>query len=54
METVTVSSKYQIVLPKMVRQMLGIKVGQKLVIIAYKDHIILEPERPVQEVRGSL
>ena len=54
METVTVSSRYQIVLPKMARQMLGIKVGQKLMVIAYKDRIVLVPERPVQEARGSL
>ena len=54
METVTVSSKYQIVLPKMARQLLGIKVGQKMVVIAYDNRIVLVPERPIQEARGSL
>jgi AbrB family looped-hinge helix DNA binding protein len=54
METVTVSSKYLIVLPKMARKILGIKVGQKLVVIAYDNRIILLPERPIQESRGSL
>jgi AbrB family looped-hinge helix DNA binding protein len=54
METVTVSPKFQVVLPKAVRQMLGIRVGQKIVVIAYQDRIVLLPERPIQEARGSL
>ncbi|MGE5223001.1 MAG: AbrB/MazE/SpoVT family DNA-binding domain-containing protein [Omnitrophica WOR_2 bacterium] len=54
MEIVTVSSKYQIVLPKLARQALGIKVGQKMVVIAYANRIVLVPERPIQEARGSL
>jgi AbrB family looped-hinge helix DNA binding protein len=54
MKTVTVSSKYQIVLPKMARQLLGVKVGQKMVVIAYDNRIVLVSERPIQEARGSL
>jgi AbrB family looped-hinge helix DNA binding protein len=54
MEIVTVSSKYQIVLPKKARQLLGVKVGQKMVVIAYDSHIVLVPERPIQEARGSV
>jgi AbrB family looped-hinge helix DNA binding protein len=54
METVTVSSKYQIVLPKKARQLLGVKAGQKMVVIAYDNRIVLVPERPIQEARGSL
>ena len=54
METVTVSPKYQVVIPKKVRQLLDIKVGQKLVVIAYDNRIVLVPERPIQEARGSL
>jgi AbrB family looped-hinge helix DNA binding protein len=54
METVTVSPKFQVVLPKAARQMLGIQVGQKMVVIAYQNRIVLLPERPIQESRGSL
>jgi AbrB family looped-hinge helix DNA binding protein len=54
METVTVSPKFQVVLPKAARRMLGIQAGQKMVVIAYQDRIVLLPERPVQAARGSL
>ena len=54
MEIVTVSPKYQIVLPKAARQLLGVKVGQKMTVIAYDDRIVLIPNRPIQEARGSL
>jgi AbrB family looped-hinge helix DNA binding protein len=54
METVTVSPKYQVVIPKKARQLLDIKVGQKMVVIAYDNRIVLVPERPIQEARGSL
>ncbi|MFZ5808321.1 MAG: AbrB/MazE/SpoVT family DNA-binding domain-containing protein [Chloroflexota bacterium] len=54
MTEVTVSPKYQVVLPKAARELLGIKVGQKMVVIAYDNRIVLVPERPIQEARGSL
>ena len=54
MDTVTVSPKFQVVIPKAARQMLGIQAGQKIVVIAYQNRIVLLPERPIQEARGSL
>jgi AbrB family looped-hinge helix DNA binding protein len=54
METVTVSPKYQVVLPKLARKALGIQIGQKMIVIAYDNRIVLVPERPIQEARGSL
>ncbi|MEJ5239826.1 MAG: AbrB/MazE/SpoVT family DNA-binding domain-containing protein [Anaerolineales bacterium] len=54
METVTVSSKYQVVLPKTVRNALGIKVGQKMIVFAYDRRIVLVPDRPIRQARGSL
>ena len=54
METVKVSPKFQVVIPKAARQMLGIQAGQKIVVIAYQNRIVLLPERPIQEARGSL
>ncbi|RCK72707.1 MAG: transcriptional regulator, AbrB family [Anaerolineae bacterium] len=54
METVTVSPKYQVVLPKAVRNALGVRAGQKMIVFAYDQRIVLVPERPIREARGSL
>lgn len=54
MESITVSPKYQVVIPKKVRTKLGLKPGQKLRVIAYNNQVILVPERSIQEARGSL
>ncbi len=54
METVTVSPKYQIVIPRSVRLSLGIRPGQKVQVIQYENHIELIPLRPVAETRGFL
>lgn len=54
METVTVSPKYRVVLPKAARDALGIQVGQKMIVFAYDRRIVLVPDHPIQEARGSL
>jgi AbrB family looped-hinge helix DNA binding protein len=54
METVTVSTKYQVVIPQAVRELLGIQPGQKVQVIPYKDRIELIPLRPATELRGFL
>lgn len=54
MTTVTVSPKYQIVIPKDVRQALGIKIGEKLDAIPYRGHIALVPVRSLKRARGFL
>jgi len=54
METVTVSPKFQVVIPCTIRQSLGIRPGQKVQVIQYGDRIELIPLRPVQETRGFL
>lgn len=54
MDQVTVSPKFQVVIPRAVRRMLGIKPGQKMRVIAYDDKVILIPVRPIQAARGSL
>ncbi len=54
MNTVTVSTKYQVVIPQKVRQSLHIQPGQKLQILEYGQHIVMIPIRPIQEARGSL
>jgi AbrB family looped-hinge helix DNA binding protein len=54
METVTVSPKFQVVIPRKIRQSLGIKPGQKVQVIRYGDRIELIPLRAVKEMRGFL
>jgi AbrB family looped-hinge helix DNA binding protein len=53
-EKVTVSSKFQVVIPHSIRERLGIRPGQRVQMIAYEDRIELIPERPARELRGFL
>lgn len=52
METVTVSPKYQVVIPKNVRKALGIHAGQKIQVVVYEGHIELLPVTPIKKLRG--
>ena len=52
--TVKVSSKYQVVIPKRIREELQIKAGQKLEIIVYENRIEFIPARRPEEMRGFL
>ncbi len=54
METVTISPKFQIVIPKAIRDLLRLKPGQKVQAIAYEDRIELIPVRRARELRGFL
>ncbi len=54
MNSVTVSPKFQVVIPQKVREMMGVKAGQKMTVLAYDNRIVLIPTRPIQEARGSL
>ena len=54
METVTVSPKFQVVIPRRIRDSLGVKPGQKIKVILYNDRIEMIPVRPVRESRGFL
>jgi AbrB family looped-hinge helix DNA binding protein len=54
MSTITVSSKYQIVIPLRIRTALGIKPGEKLHAIEYRGRIELVPVRAAKTARGSL
>jgi AbrB family looped-hinge helix DNA binding protein len=47
-----VSSKYQIVIPKEVRQKLDLEKGQILQVVARNGVITLVPDRPLAELRG--
>lgn len=54
METVTVSSKFQVVIPRAVRESLGIKPGHKVQVFLYNNRIELVPLRPIRKARGFL
>jgi AbrB family looped-hinge helix DNA binding protein len=54
METTTVSSKYQIVIPRKIRVQLGIKVGQKVQVLPYEGRIEIIPIGSIKKARGFL
>jgi AbrB family looped-hinge helix DNA binding protein len=54
MKTVTISSKYQVVIPKIVREALRLHSGQKMQVVEYGGRIELIPERDIKELRGFL
>ena len=54
MTAVTVSPKFQVVIPKAVRESMGIVSGQKIQMLTYGDRIELIPIKPMKELRGFL
>lgn len=54
MTAVTVSPKYQIVIPKEIRESMGIVSGQKVQIMSYQGRIEVVPLKPMKEMKGFL
>jgi AbrB family looped-hinge helix DNA binding protein len=54
METVTLSPKFQVVIPQAVREALRLTGGEKLRVIAYADRVEFIPVRPMKQMRGYL
>jgi AbrB family looped-hinge helix DNA binding protein len=54
MNEVTVSPKYQIVIPREVRNSLRIKPGQRLSVLVNEFSITLLPRRSIKEMEGFL
>lgn len=54
MSIITVSSKYQIVIPKEVRESLHIKPGQKLQALVVGGSVQLVPVEPIRGLKGFL
>ncbi len=54
MDVVTVSPKYQVVIPSRVREAMGIAPGQKLQVVQVGDRIELVPVRKMKSMRGFL
>ena len=54
MQAATVSPKYQVVIPRNVRDCLHLRPGQKLQVVEYGGRIELVPDRPLKELRRLL
>ena len=54
METVTVSPKFQVVIPRAIREALALKPGQKIQAIQFEGRIELIPVKPMAKARGFL
>lgn len=54
MNTVTVSPKFQVVIPQAIRNALRITVGEKLRVISYADRLEFIPVRSIKKMRGFL
>lgn len=53
MNQVTVSSKYQVVIPQEIRKKLNIHKGQKMLMVAHGNTIELIPNRDIAEMQGA-
>jgi len=54
MGTLTISPKFQVVIPKQIRDKLRLSPGQKIQAILYNNRIELIPVRPIKDMRGFL
>ena len=54
MQTVTLSPKYQVVIPRLVRQAMHLRPGQKMQVVEYEGRIELIPDRDIAELKGFL
>ena len=54
MDTVKISSKFQMVIPRAIREKWHIKPGQKVRLIVYGSHLEVVPVRDIREMRGFL
>jgi len=54
MHTVKISPKYQIVIPKDVRNTMNLKPGQQIQILQYQDRIEMIPFKNIADMKGFL
>jgi AbrB family looped-hinge helix DNA binding protein len=54
MNKVTLSNKYQVIIPKEVREKIGLKAGVSFEVIAYSNRIELVPIKPMRSLKGIL
>ena len=54
MDVVTVSPKFQVVIPQAIRERLGLQPGQKVQALVYQNRVELIPLQPAKALRGFL
>ena len=54
METVTISPKYQVVIPQRIRESLGLRSGEKVRMISFQGRVEIIPLRKLESMRGYL
>ncbi len=54
MDPVRLSPKYQVVIPRPVREALELRPGQRVHVLQYGNRIELIPEQPLAKMRGFL
>lgn len=54
MDPITISTKYQVVIPRSIRELLKLRPGQKMQAIVYDNRIELVPVKPVRRLNGFL
>jgi len=54
METVKVSPKFQVVIPRAIREPPGLKPGARVQVFAYQNRIEFIPEQSLKRMRGFL
>ena len=54
MHRVTISPKFQVVIPQQIREAMKLFPGQKVQVIMYGNRIELVPERDIKTMRGFL
>lgn len=54
MNTVTISPKFQVVIPQKIREAMGLRSGEKAQVISYRNRIEIIPLREIRKLRGVL
>lgn len=54
METVTISPKFQVVIPQKVREAMGLRSGEKAKVFSFRNRIEIVPARDIRALRGYL
>lgn len=54
MTVVTVSPKFQVVIPREIRESLQLKPGQKVQVLQYQNRVEFIPVQPMRSMRGAL
>ena len=54
MQAVAISPKFQIVIPKSIRELLHLMPGQTVQLVPYENRVEIIPERDIKDMRGFL